>query len=244
MISLMDKYSKEEFEQIVLQSSSYRECLQKLGYNSNSGNSTNRLKEKINSLQIDTSHFTSKTPIIRTEENVFVENSTAVQKVLRYWYKKGKYTEYKCSICGQEPFWNGKELTLILDHINGYNHDNRLENLRWVCPNCNYQLDTTNGKNINHGQHTINTCIDCGKQISKDAIRCIKCNGKNRQPSSEVQGISREELKDLIRCTPFTVIGQKYNVSDNAVRKWCDKYGLPRKVSDIKSYTDEQWSKL
>ena len=52
---------------------------------------------------------------------------------------------------------------MILDHINGYNHDNRLENLRWVCPNCNYQLDTTNGKNVNHGVHTINTCIDCGK---------------------------------------------------------------------------------
>jgi len=66
---------------------------------------------------------------------------------LRNWYKKGNYTKYECSICGQEPFWNGKELTLILDHINGVHTDDRLENLRWVCPNCNYQLDTTNGKN-------------------------------------------------------------------------------------------------
>ena len=41
----------------------------------------------------------------------------------------------------------GKALTLILDHINGRNHDDRLENLRWVCPNCNQQLDTTNGRN-------------------------------------------------------------------------------------------------
>ena len=47
MPSLMDKYSKEEFERIVLNSSSYKECLLNLGYVSNSGNSTNRLKEKI-----------------------------------------------------------------------------------------------------------------------------------------------------------------------------------------------------
>ena len=43
---------------------------------------------------------------------------------------------------------SGKVLTLILDHKNGHNHDDRLENLRWVCPNCNQQLDTTNGRNV------------------------------------------------------------------------------------------------
>jgi uncharacterized protein with PIN domain len=53
-----------------------------------------------------------------------------------------------CSICGLLPEWNGKELTLILDHINGHNKDHRIENLRWVCPNCNSQLDTTGARNI------------------------------------------------------------------------------------------------
>lgn len=43
--------------------------------------------------------------------------------------------------------WNGKELTLILDHKNGINNDDRLENLHWVCPNYNQQLDTTGSKN-------------------------------------------------------------------------------------------------
>ena len=42
-----------------------------------------------------------------------------------------------------KPIWQGKPLTLILDHINGKNNDDRLENLRWVCPNCNRQLPTT-----------------------------------------------------------------------------------------------------
>jgi hypothetical protein len=77
IMALMDNYSNEEFTQIVLQSFSYKECLMNLGYNSNSGSSTNRLKEKIALLGIDTSHFTSTIPVARTEDNVFIENSTA-----------------------------------------------------------------------------------------------------------------------------------------------------------------------
>ena len=243
MASIMDKYSDDEFIKIVQQSSSYKECLFNLGYHSNSGASTNRLKQKIQQLNIDVSHFTSKIPMVRSEENIFIENSTASQATLRDWYKKGNYVSYICSICGQEPIWQGKQLTLILDHKNGINNDDRLENLRWVCPNCNAQLDTTNGKNINHGNHVINYCIDCKKIIGRKALRCVECERKNRT-SAEVKGVTREELKSLIRTTPFTKIGDKFGVTDNAVRKWCDKYHLPRKVSEIKSFTDEEWLKI
>ena len=52
-----------------------------------------------------------------------------------------------CSICGQKPFWNGKPLTLTLDHIDGDNTNDVLTNLRWVCPNCDRQLDTFGSKN-------------------------------------------------------------------------------------------------
>jgi len=45
----------------------------------------------------------------------------------------------------------------------------------------------------------------------------------------------------MIRTTPFLQIGKKYNVSDNAVRKWCINYGLPSKKSDIKNISDEDW---
>lgn len=240
----MDTYTEDEFRRIISESFSYKECLQNLGYVSNSGTLTNLLKEKIAKLNIDISHFTSnKVNSKRSEEDIFIKDSKTAQSVLRRWYKKGNYTEYKCSICGQEPFWQGKELTLILDHINGYNKDDRLENLRWVCPNCNQQLDTTNGKNINHKEHKINTCVDCGKKISQKAIRCIQCEMKNRT-NEEVQQISRDELKNLIRIMPFTKIAEMYNVSDNAVRKWCDKYNLPRKKSEINNYTDEDWMKI
>ena len=54
--------------------------------------------------------------------------------------------------------------------------------------------------------------------------------------------VSREELKTLIRTLPFLQIGEKFNVSDNTIRKWCDKYNLPRKASEIKKYSDEEWN--
>ena len=242
-MSILSNYSNEEFARIVSESFSYKDCIQKLGYNSYSGPTIKLVKERINSLNLSTEHFYGITPIKRNEENIFIQNSTADQKTLRNWYKKGNYTKYECSICGQEPFWNGKELTLILDHINGVHTDDRLENLRWVCPNCNYQLDTTNGKNKQHKEHELNYCIDCGVQISKTAIRCLKCSNKART-SEQVEQISREDLKNLIRTTPFTQIGKQYNVSDNAVRKWCDKYNLPRKTTDIKKISNDDWEKI
>jgi len=60
-----------------------------------------------------------------------------------------------------------------------------------------------------------------------------------------VERPDRQTLKKLIRTIPFTTIGKMYgNVSDNAVRKWCDFENLPRKKNIINSYSDEEWEKL
>lgn len=238
---LMDEYSNEEFEKIVLNSHSYSECLSNLGYKSNSGDSTNKLKEKIIEMNIDISHFNLVCDKVqRSPENIFVENSTASQRTLRKYYLEGNYTKYECSICGQKPIWNGKSLTLILDHISGNNKDDRLENLRWVCPNCNQQLDTTNGKNPFRVRFAKKYyCLDCGKEISRCSIRCRRCSGKLKA-NNVVSQVSREELKNLIRNYTFEEIGKMYEVSGNAVRKWCDKYNLPRRSSEIKNILDEE----
>jgi len=59
----------------------------------------------------------------------------------------------KCEICGIEN-WNNKNLTMILDHINGDSLDNKLFNLRLVCPNCDSQLPTYKNKNKGNGRHS------------------------------------------------------------------------------------------
>lgn len=52
-----------------------------------------------------------------------------------------------CAICGMAPEWNGKPLVFILDHIDGHASNNKRENLRCICPNCDSQLDTYKSRN-------------------------------------------------------------------------------------------------
>jgi hypothetical protein len=145
--SLMKDISDEDFALIVQHSTSFTDVARSCGYANIGGASIAIVKKRIERQQLSIQHFARKTIVKRSAENVFIKDSTADQATLRRYYLQGNYTEYKCSICGQEPFWNGKELTLTLDHINGINNDDRLENLRWVCPNCDRQLDTFAGKN-------------------------------------------------------------------------------------------------
>jgi DNA-directed RNA polymerase subunit RPC12/RpoP len=238
-ITIMSQISNEQFEIIVKNSTSIKEVGVKCGYSNNGSGSADIVKKRIAEQQLDTSHFIRKTPVKRTDEEIFIENSPVDQRTLRQHYKNGNYTEYKCSICGQEPFWNGKELSLTLDHINGNNHDDRLENLRWVCPNCDRQLDTYGSKNIKPKEKEVNYCLDCGAVILKSSTRCKTCAAAAK--SKSVNAVSREDLKKLIRTQPFTKLGEIFGVSDNAIRKWCIKYNLPKTKSDIQKYTDEEW---
>ena len=108
----------------------------------------------------------------------------------------------------------------------------------WYDDNCTYPLRPFLKKEY--------FCINCGKAISKKATRCIKCDNEYRRQQAEIyrntiKGISRGKLKQLIRTTPFTTIAKQYGVSDNAIRKWCDTYNLPRTKKEINSYSDEEW---
>lgn len=243
-MAIIDNYSKEEIEQIIKNSTTIPDFLKKIGYKSDATKTREVVMKRIKKYNLDISCLKQRPKCIqRNEENIFVKDSTASQNTLRKWYKKGKYTSYICSICKQEPIWQGKELTLILDHINGQNHDNRLENLRWVCPNCNQQLDTTGYKKIRVSQKETQKyyCKDCGKEISRGAERCLLCLKKVKTIPLEEMLVTREELKNLIRTKSFSEIGKQYGVSDNAIRKWCDKFNLPRTKKEIKTYSDNEW---
>ena len=81
-----------------------------------------------------------------SDSDLFCENSKHPRNVLRNRIIKNNLIPYKCAICGTTE-WLGRNLSLELDHINGINNDNRLENLRFLCPNCHSQTITYGSKN-------------------------------------------------------------------------------------------------
>lgn len=81
-----------------------------------------------------------------------------------------------------------------------------------------------------------NTKFD--SKVSNQEYCSRKCSYLNKRI---VEQPSRNELKDLIRSNAFTTLSIMFNVSDNAIRKWCKKYDLPFKSSDIKNYSKSEW---
>lgn len=79
-----------------------------------------------------------------------------------------------------------------------------------------------------------NYCKDCGIEINYKSIRCTQCENKHRlEVNVNNMKVSKEELNDLIHKYSFIKIGEMFGVSDNAIRKWCQKYGLPCKRKDL-----------
>jgi len=75
-------------------------------------------------------------------DEIFCVNSKFSTKNLKKRIINENLIKYECEECHIVDVWNNKKLILHLDHINGINNDNRLENLRFLCPNCHSQTKT------------------------------------------------------------------------------------------------------
>ena len=93
---------------------------------------------------------------------------------------------------------------------------------------------------VNHNSYRY--CEYCGKLFKKSNYDQKYCSPEcSHKAQRKTERPSREEFKDMIRTIPFSHIALKYNVSENAIKKWCDEYQLPRKKTDIKNISDEDW---
>lgn len=79
-----------------------------------------------------------------TPAEIFTEDSKAGRNVLLKHMLNTFNIEYKCVKCENNGYWLGEEITLEIDHVNGNHRDNRIENLRLLCPNCHSQTETFN----------------------------------------------------------------------------------------------------
>lgn len=223
---------KEQLQNLVKTSSSLTEVLKKQN-KAVSGTSVKLLKETLNLYNIDY-HFLNEKEISKKipTVNLLVENSNYQSSKLKKRLVEEGIKKDVCELCGCPNNWNGKPLVLQLDHINGDHSDNRLENLRIVCPNCHSQTETFSNKRAK--KH--NYCIDCGCEISTRSTRCGSCASKhkNNYKVKLEERPTKEQLFDLIRTKSFTSIGEMYGVTDNTIRKWCKNYGLPSTKKELR----------
>lgn len=147
------KYTLEEFGPIVKASRSYSDVARRMGLSTGHGNRKTMIRY-ITKYNLDTSHFDSGYELERREnlskiglEQILVKDSayTNMQQLKKKLFKFG-LKENICEECGQNEEWRGKRISLHLDHVNGDNKDNRLNNLRILCPNCHAATGTYGNK--------------------------------------------------------------------------------------------------
>ncbi|MGW0734135.1 HNH endonuclease signature motif containing protein [Streptomyces sp. NPDC002851] len=151
------KWTRAILQAAVSASTSVSEVLRRLGLDAVGGHHTH-ISRKIKAYGIDTSHFT---PVVRTEnqrhnqrrrtaEEILVEETsphawrTPSSRLKRAMRELGN--EERCALCGIGPVWLGEPLPLEVDHIDGNWRNNRIENLRLLCPNCHATTDTYRGR--------------------------------------------------------------------------------------------------
>lgn len=169
---------------------------------------------------------------MRIADTVLLDkNSKHHRSIVRNRIIRDNLIEYRCSECPIVDEYNGKHISLQLDHINGVRNDHRLENLRWLCPNCHSQQNTSFGKNKKNNIKNVKKIVlcACGNIMSKGSINCKKCASVLNQSKHRKFETTKEELEVLIKEKPMSEIGKMFGVSDNAVKKRCKSLGVELK---------------
>jgi 5-methylcytosine-specific restriction endonuclease McrA len=147
-------WTDEQFRDAVARHSNFTDVLRALGLRPAGGNHR-AMKVHAARLGVDLRHFSTERRRrgidayregIRIDAGMAFVNRSAVSRSVIRRLARTVLSPYACAACGNEGSWLGKPLTLQLDHANGEAEDHRLENLRWLCPNCHSQTRTFAGR--------------------------------------------------------------------------------------------------
>lgn len=248
-------WTKEALEEAVKNNETISGVLRDLGFRIQAGHfQTFRLK--VASFGLNTDHFTGRGARNgghrMAMDAVLVENSTYRGALKQRLLAEGLMADV-CSICGITD-WQGSPISLHVDHINGVSTDNRIGNLRLVCPNCHSQTATYAGRNRDryavkcvacnaptdrssnlcrqcgqcHG-HTFLTrltsqCDTCHKEICFGGKQCQTCYDANRK--TKIQWPEPVALQARVEASTCVQVAKELGVSGQAVRKFLRKNGL------------------
>ncbi len=202
--------------------------------------SRQRLTNRIRSLQLDISHWRygsgKRRSYARSLETILTESSPHRNTwTLKCKLIKAGLLKNQCYIeaCSLSPEWQGKLLTLQLDHINGDRTDNRLENLRILCPNCHSQTNTYAGRNQTGKpqkkpeEYIRHACQICGRlSTCKRTKICAKCRNETRSYAG--CKVSMDQIHQIVKLFKQGVtkreLARKFDVSETLIRKLILRY--------------------
>ena len=236
-------YTRAEVVDAVAHARSLSGALRRLGLRPVGGNHRT-LHKLIDHYGISVEHLDSNWsqrgrpgPRSMSLDEILVEHSTyASAKLKRRLYDAG-LKQRRWEMCGQGAEWQGRRMSLILDHVNGVADDNRIENVRIVCANCNATLDTHCGRK--NAIHEIGrACLRCdGEFIPRYASQrycsrtCGSHSSSGHDPHPERRKVPRppyEQLMAELAATSYSAVARAHGVSDNVVRKWVRWYQADR----------------
>ena len=225
MTNKIYELTDEQFINLIKNSCNVSEVLFKLGYTTN-GNSWgySQVKQRMIDLNLQYSEFKGKLITCNkvnkvNTKSLFITNSNHNRSVLRRYIINNNLIPYKCSICGL-THWQDKTLSLELDHINGINNDNRLENLRFLCPNCHSQTTTYGSRNHKLYESSYEITDDLRKLVETeyDKTKSIKVTSTNL-------GIKRCVVTKIINESGLKHSNQKYVIRYDKNHNEIKRYG-------------------
>lgn len=243
-----DGIEKEKEICEIIKNSSNLNCVCKaLGKRATNNNYT-KLRKIIKKYDIDTSHFkfngSKKTRKYIAKEDYFTKDSKVSSSKIRMKLLEYGLKPHKCEKCGRTTWISGDmeyPIPLEAHHIDGDRTNNTLDNLMLICPNCHALTENYCGKNIvkgktgNDKEHYYVTkrekfekkCEHCQKVFQtndkKQKFCSKKCTDEHQRRCVRP---SKEELEKLILEKSYKELGRNFGVTDNAIRKWCIRYGI------------------
>ncbi|GAA2571566.1 hypothetical protein GCM10010435_52410 [Winogradskya consettensis] len=195
------RYTQEVLKEAVIASTSMAGVMRHLGLRP-AGGTHAHLRRRIDQLGIDSSHFTGQSHAHnrpssrrRRPEEVMIERPTTRKREAPHVLRRA-LTESgrpcRCADCGNGGEWQGRPMTLQVDHINGMHWDCRADNLRFLCPNCHSQTRTFAGRNRFECTYVVEGPIT-------DEIRIDVITRVNRGE------ISAAAASRLLKCAPWTI---------------------------------------